>query len=99
MGLGGLTVEVVQGYLVSTVIGALTSLAIVALKVLPGKMNRDDVERLIREQPLQFQFQELRLTVERERESLEGIWKEITGLRSDVVKLTTTLELMLRDKV
>jgi hypothetical protein len=87
--------EFLQGHLVSAVIGALTSIAVVALKVLPGKVSRDDVEKMLREQPLQFQFQDLRRRMDQTHETLDVIRTEIVGLRGDVVKLTTTLELML----
>lgn len=84
---------------VASVIGALVSLAFIALKVLPGKVSRKDVQEMIETQPLQFQYQALLERVNQGHVTMVSIREEIVGLRSDVVRLTTTLELVLRGRV
>lgn len=86
-------------YAVSGLIGGLVSLAAIALRVLPYKVSRKEVEVMIEKQPLQFQYQFLTHMVEGQHLELEGIRAELVGLRQDVTKLTTTLELTLRGRV
>jgi hypothetical protein len=88
-------VDMLVPHILAAVTGGLVGLAVLALRVLPHKVSRDTVEKMLREQPLQFQFQELKRRVDQTHETLEGIRTEIVGLRGDVVRLTTTLELML----
>jgi hypothetical protein len=87
--------ETLLPHLAAGVAGGLGSLLIFIFKVLPGKVSRETVEQMLRGQPLQYQFEELRRRVDQTHETLDGIRTEIVGLRGDVVKLTTTLELML----
>lgn len=87
--------EALLPHLAAGVAGGLGSLLIFIFKVLPGKVSRETVEQMLRGQPLQYQFEELRRRVDQTHETLDGIRTEIVGLRGDVVKLTTTLELML----
>ena len=85
--------------MLASVIGALTSVAFIALRVLPGKVSRKDVQEMIEKQPLQFQYQALLERVNQGHVTMVSIREEIVGLRSDVVRLTTTLELVLRGRV
>jgi hypothetical protein len=91
--------ESVVSYAISGLIGGLVSLAVVALKVLPYKVSRKEVEVMIEKQPLQFQYQFLAHMVEGQHMELEGIRAELVGLRQDVTKLTTTLELTLKGRM
>lgn len=85
-------------YAISGLIGGLVSLASIALRVLPYKVSRKEVQEMLAQQPLTYQYQFLAHMVEGQHLELEGIRAELVGLRQDVTKLTTTLELTLRDR-
>lgn len=86
-------------FLLSGLVGALFSLAVLALKVLPNKVTRAEVQEMLKCQPLQFRYETLSRIVEGSQTELKGIWGEIVGLRQDITRLTTTLELTLKKTV
>lgn len=90
--------ESILYYAVSGLIGGLVSLAVIALRVLPYKVSRREVQEMLEKQPLTYQYQFLAHMVESQHLELAGIREELVGLRQDVTKLTTTLELTLRDR-
>jgi hypothetical protein len=83
--------------LVSGFVGALFSFAVLAVKVIPHTITRRDVDTLFdkRFQPLEDRFDR---DQHEQRDETKALREEISGLRTDVVRLTTTLELILATK-
>jgi hypothetical protein len=80
-------------YAISGLIGGLVSLAVVALRILPYKVSRREVQEMLEKQPLTYQYQFLTHMVETQHLELGGMRSELVNLREAVVKLTTTIEM------
>lgn len=76
--------------------GALASLAVVSITVLPRKVSRDEVQSMLDRLPLHERLGSLEERFDKESDKLESIRQEIVLLRQDVVELTTTLGMIVK---
>lgn len=90
--------ELVLYHSLSGLVGAVVSLAILALRVLPHKVSRTEVEKMLENQPLNFQVRIMQELVMQDRAELRAIRQELVGLREDVARQTALLEGVLRDR-
>jgi hypothetical protein len=90
--------EMVLYQTLSGLVGAVVSLAVLALKILPSKVDRKDVAKMLEDQPLHFQVGLMRDLALEDRAELRGIRQEIVGLREDVARQTALLEGLLRNR-
>lgn len=82
----------------SGLIGAVVSLAILALRVLPNKVDRTDVQLMLDNHPLNFRMKLVEELAIQDRAELRGIREGITGLREDFARQAALLEGLLRDR-
>ena len=88
--------ELVLYHSLSGLVGALVSLAVFIFKVLPQKVDREDVEKMLATQPLHYRVKFMQDLALEDRAELRGIKAEIVGLREDVARQTAILEGILR---
>jgi len=82
--------------IISSICGGLVTATLFALKVLPEKVTRREVEEMLDRQPLHTDMRHLRSLTDGNARELAGIREELVGLRTDVTRLTATLEAVLK---
>lgn len=82
--------------LVAAAVGVLVSTGYLTLRVLPRKPSRDEVQEMIDRHIVNRRVRDLENRLDREYGELKGIREELGGLREDVTKLATTVELVLK---
>lgn len=81
---------------VGTIVGGLISAAFLLMKVLPQKANRTEVRTIVDQHPISEQVRELQTRQDRICEGLRRVREELGGLRIDVTRLATTVELAVK---